>query len=122
MNCWIVKKIQVKKDKDKKKSNISVTFLTEQLLHVQVKLMEIDNRPETRHVEYETDELTKQHKWSSTDVKSGVFLLPFCVLSLSTLFSDLCFLYCSVRSGQEGQVTSRPNRAEWLEDKGWEMV
>ena len=54
--------MQAKKDKDKKKSNIGVTFLTEQLLHVQVKLMELDNRPESRHVEYEADELTKQNK------------------------------------------------------------
>ena len=54
--------MQAKKDKEKTKSNIGVTFLTEQLLHVQVKLMELDNHPETRHVEYETDELTKQQK------------------------------------------------------------
>ena len=114
--------MQAKKDKDKKKSNIGVTFLTEQLLHVQVKLMELHNRPEARHVEYEAGELTKQHKWPSTAVKAGAFLLPFCVLSLSSLFSNLCFLYCSVRSGQEGQVQSRPKRAEWLENKGWEIV
>ena len=49
-----------KKDKETKKSNIGVTFLTEQLLHVQVKLMELDNRPETRCAEYEADELVNQ--------------------------------------------------------------
>ena len=114
--------MQAKKDKENKNLNIGVTFLTKQLLDVQVKLMDLDNRPVTRHAEYEVDEPTKHHKWTSTAVKAGAFLLPFCVLSLSSLFSNLCFLYCSVRSGQEGQVQSRPKRAEWLENKGWEIV
>jgi hypothetical protein len=62
--------LQTKKDKEKKNSNIGVTFLTEQILHVQVKLMEFDNRPATRHVEYEAGERMKQQKWSSTVVKA----------------------------------------------------
>ena len=95
--------MQTKKDKEKKNLNIGVTFLTDQLLHVQVKLMELHNRPESRHAEYEVGEFTKQQKWPSTVVKTGEFL-PFCLLSLSSLFSDLCFLYCSLRSGQERQV------------------
>ena len=96
--------MKAKKDKETKKSNIGVTFLTEQLLHVQVKLMDLDNRPETRHVDHETDELTKHQKWSSTSVEVGVFLLPFLCCHCPLIFSedptvhvlfclnDLCFL------------------------------
>ena len=54
--------MQVKKDKNKKKSNIGVTFLTEQFLYVQMKLMELDNHREGRHAEYEAGERTKQYK------------------------------------------------------------
>ena len=52
--------MQVKKDTQTKKSNIGVRFLKDQLLDVQVKLFELDNRHEARTAEYETGELVKE--------------------------------------------------------------
>ena len=54
----------------------------------------------------------------------GHCLLIFQLLGLcSPLFlSDLCFLLCSLISGQEEQVKRRPKRAEWFEEKGREIV
>ena len=78
--------MQTKKDKEKKNLNIGVTFLTDQLLHVQVKLMELHNRPESRHAEYEVGEFTKQQKWPSTVVKTGEFLPFLCVVIVSVFF------------------------------------
>ena len=60
LNQNALKTLQDKKDTEKKKSNIGVTFLTDQLLDVQVKLMEIDNCPETRCAEDEADEVVNQ--------------------------------------------------------------
>ena len=51
--------------------------MTGALLHVQVKLLELDNCPDAWHVEHEAGEVTKQQKWPSTAVKAGAFRLPF---------------------------------------------
>ena len=74
--------MQAKKDTQTKESNIGIRFLTEQLLDVQVKLFELDNRPEARTAEYEAGELVKQEMtWPCTALKAGALACtPFCVV------------------------------------------
>jgi hypothetical protein len=43
--------------------------LEKELLDVQVKLMELDERPESRHVEFCAGEEFKERNWTSTVVK-----------------------------------------------------
>ena len=76
--------MQAKKDTEKENSSIGVGFLTDHLLDVQLKLMELDNHQESRYVEYETGDLMKQQKWSSTAVTTGVF--PFTLFRVSIIF------------------------------------
>ncbi len=75
--------------------------------------MELDNRPETRNVEYETDKITKKQKWSSTATKAGVFLLPFLCVVIVLVF----FLTCVTGgAGQESTEEGKMVRGQRMGD------
>ena len=101
-----------KKDTNKKNSNIGVGFLTDQLIDVQVKLMELDNHHESRYVEYETGELMKQQKWSSTVVKVGD--VSFTLFRVAIIFWFLWLYMSSIFSWPEFRLYM-PSIFSWPE-------
>ena len=59
---WTIPKLQTKKKNQKEKANIDVTVLEDSLMDSQVKLIEFDNRSDTKIAEYEAGELLKSTK------------------------------------------------------------
>jgi len=71
-NALVHSNAQTQKDKTTKAHlKIGVQFLEEELLDFQVKLYELDERIDDRHVEFCAGELLKERKWTSTAVKTS---------------------------------------------------
>jgi len=111
--------LQKKKNKDNEHVRIGTDFLNKKFLDVQVKVMELDDRPEARYAEGIVGECLKSQGWPSTAVKKGQnpFLVNVCLVLYFPL-SELLYatpshvMLFDVCAGGAGKAPSAAGRMD----------